>query len=143
MKGKLKINYLCPACRSYLRVWNNVIFAVKSTENDKKGILLLNPGLGNYAVVSHPDLTFETGEKIDFFCPVCQTSLVDDMINENLVRVIMIDELDNEYDVYFSRVAGEQSTFKVDKEDIIERYGDDHSSYVSYFMKRFKVHQDH
>ena len=30
MKYPLKVNYLCPHCRSYLRIWNNIIFIIKS-----------------------------------------------------------------------------------------------------------------
>ena len=53
MAAKLDVNYVCPNCRSYLRVWNNIIMSVKSRTEDKQGILLVNPELGNYEFISH------------------------------------------------------------------------------------------
>lgn len=141
MNSKLKINYRCPHCDAYLRVWKNVIFSVRSSKGGKKSILLLNPELGNYTITSHPELSFEKGEAVDFFCPVCQANLSDSSINDKLVRVIMSDENGNEFDVYFSRIAGEHSTFKISKNNVIERFGKDVSSYVNYFMKRYQQHK--
>jgi len=134
----MKIHYLCPHCRSYLRVWSNIIFSVKSTEGKKQGLLLLNPELGNYSYVSHPSLKFTEGEKIDFFCPVCFLNLASKQINENLVKIIMVDEQFHEYDIYFSNIAGQFTTFKISKDNIIERHGEHSSSYVNYFMSKLK-----
>ena len=134
----MKIHYLCPHCHSYLRVWNNIIFSVKSTEGNKQGLLLLNPELGNYSYVSHPSLKFIEGEKIDFYCPVCFINLAAKQINENLVKIIMLDEQLHEYDIYFSNIAGQFTTFKISKENIIERHGKHSSSYVNYFMSKLK-----
>jgi len=138
MAPNLKINYLCPDCRSYLRVWNNVIFTVKLKSKNQQGILLLNPELGNYDFIHHTSIKFEEGELVDFICPVCHADLTATEINENLARVILTDENKKEYDVYFSKICGEHSTFKIKEDDIIEKYGEDSSSYLSYFMSKFK-----
>jgi hypothetical protein len=138
MKYSLKVNYLCPACRAYLRVWNNIIFIVKSDSRDLFAILLLNPELGNYDLIHHSSIEFVEGEKLDFICPVCRTDLTAAEINKNLVRIIMVDENKKEFDVYFSKICGEHSTFLIHDEDIVEKYGEDSSSYVSYFMSRLK-----
>ena len=53
----------------------------------------------------------------------------------------MIDEDQREYDVYFSRLRGEESTFKISNGDIVEKYGKDSSTYVDYFMSRLKQAQ--
>ncbi len=142
MATKLDVNYVCPKCRSYLRVWNNVIFSVKSCTEDKQGLLLLNPELGNYEFISHHMLEFKEMDCLDFFCPVCGVNLTATDVNKNLARVIMIDENQKEYDVYFSRLRGEHTTFKVSTDNIVEKYGKDSSSYVDYFMSKFRKEKD-
>ena len=141
MTKKLDINYLCPDCRSYLRVWNNIIFSVKSCTENKMGLLLLNPELGNYEFISHYMLEFNKMDCLEFYCPVCGANLQAADVNKNLARVIMIDEDQREYDVYFSRLRGEESTFKISNGDIVEKYGKDSSTYVDYFMSRLKQAQ--
>ena len=71
-------------------------------------------------------------------CPVCHGDLTATDINVNLARIIMIDENNKEFNVYFSKVCGEQSTFKINEEDIIEKYGEDSSYYLNYFMSKLK-----
>jgi hypothetical protein len=134
----LKINYLCPKCRAYLRVWNNIIFTVKYQSGQKRGILLLNPGLGNYDLIRHATMKFEEGEMVDFLCPVCHADLTATEINKNLAHIIMIDEDGKEYHVFFSKICGEHSTFKIKEHDIVEQFGEDSSAYVNYFMSRMK-----
>ena len=139
MTEKLKIDYLCPHCRSFLRVWNNIIFTIRTKDYEKKqGILLLNPGLGNYNLIHHSSLKLEEGELVTFYCPVCSDDLTANEINDNLVRILMIDENGKEFDVYFSRICGEQSTFKIEKNDIIERFGKDSNTYQNYFLSKLK-----
>ena len=54
----------------------------------------------------------------------------------------MIDKDQKEYDLYFSRLRGEHSTFKIGNGDIVEKYGEDSSSYVDFFMAKFKKEKD-
>ena len=138
MEYSLKINYLCPHCRSYLRVWNNIIFIVKSDIRNLLSILLLNPELGNYDLIHHSSIEFKEGEILDFICPVCHADLTAIEIHGNLVRIIMIDENNKEFDVYFSKICGEHSTFLIHEDDIVEKYGEESSVYVNYFMSRLK-----
>lgn len=138
MKNELKINYQCPECLSYLRVWNNIIFTVKSSNKNKQGILLLNPELGNYSIISHPALRFVPGEKVDFICPVCQFDLTAKEINDKLVKIFMVDEKNNKFDIFFSKIAGEHSTFKIEKDTIVEKHGEHNSSYMNYFLGKWE-----
>jgi hypothetical protein len=138
MKYDLKINFLCPHCRAYLRVWNNIIFIVSSNLRNLSGILLLNPELGNYNLIHHSSIEFEEGEILNFICPVCRADLTASDINVNLARIIMLDADDKEYDVYFSKICGEHSTFVIHDDDILEKFGEDNLSYVNYFMSRLK-----
>ena len=103
-----------------------------------QGILLLNPELGNYDLIHHSSIKFEEGDILDFICPVCRADLTATDINRNLATVIMIDENNKEFDVYFSRICGEHSTFLIHEDDIVEKYGKDSSAYVNYFMSRLK-----
>ena len=138
MKTSLKNNYLCPHCRSYLRVWNNIILIVKSVSRNLQCILLLNPKIGNYDLIHHSSIEFNEGEMLDFICPVCRADLTAFGIHKNLVRIIMINRKKLEFDVYFSKICGERSTFVIHKDDIIEKHGENSSAYVNYFMSRLK-----
>jgi hypothetical protein len=77
----------------------------------------MHPEIGNYSSIKHPQFHFEEGERIDFFCPLCLQSLDADL-DENLIQVLLIDESQREHQVYFSRIAGEKSTYKVSEEGI-------------------------
>jgi hypothetical protein len=81
-------------------------------------------------------------ECLYFFCPICGFNLTATDVNKNLVRIIMIDKNKKEYDLYFSRLRGEHSTFKISDNNIVEKYGKDSSSYVDYFMSKFKKEKD-
>ncbi len=142
MAAKLEVNYICPKCRSYLRVWKNIIFSVKSCTEDEQGNLLLNPKLGSYQFNSNYMLVFKETECLVFFCPICGSNLTATDVNKNLTKIIMIDENQKEYDLYFSRLRGEHSTFKISDNNIVEKYGKDSSNYVDYFMSKFEKEKD-
>jgi hypothetical protein len=88
-------------------------------KNSKKhiAILLLSPQIGNYISHKHRSFEIETGESLEFYCPLCNTSLISD-IYTNLAHVIMLDETGVNHDVYFSQVVGEHSTFETDGETV-------------------------
>lgn len=110
-------HYICPHCRGHLRVGENIVVKVRNKQR-KKGILLLHPEVGNYASIVHPDFNIIEGDRLDFFCPLCMNYL-DAAINENLVHMIMVDRQGIEHQVYFSRVAGEQSTYRVSDDEVM------------------------
>ena len=113
----MKNHYLCPHCRGHLRVGDYIVFKIRNTKRDK-GLLLMHPEVGNYTSVKHPAFNFKEGERVDFYCPICMSSL-DAAIDENLVQVIMIDEEEKEHEIYFSRIAGEKSTLKVSDDGVM------------------------
>lgn len=108
--------YVCPQCRGHLRVGEYIVFKIRNKRREK-GLLLLHPEVGNYTSIKHPKFRFEEGERVDFFCPICMQSL-DANLDENLVHVVMVDEQLKEHEIYFSRIAGEQSTYKVSDQGI-------------------------
>ncbi|MGW8315955.1 MAG: hypothetical protein ACWGNV_10170 [Bacteroidales bacterium] len=109
-------HYLCPHCRGQLKVGDYIIFRIKNAQREK-GLLLLHPEIGNYSSIKHPQIQLMEGDRIDFFCPICFQSL-DTSIDENLVHVLMIDQDHKEHKIYFSRIAGEKSTYQVSDEGV-------------------------
>lgn len=130
----MKTNYLCPKCQAHLRVGDNVIFYVISRKSGRKGMVMLNPDLGNYSVTNHPSISFEKGEYVEFYCPVCHANLAASSVNSNLVRIHMVnEETGDKSDIFFSKIAGEKSTFRITDSKIVERYGEDAHLYIDFF----------
>jgi hypothetical protein len=109
-------DFLCPKCREYIRVGDNIIFKVKNSKRQTT-LLLLSPQIGNYISHKHHSFEIKTGESLEFYCPLCNASLISD-IHANLAHVIMLDETGMGYDVYFSQIVGEHSTFETDGESV-------------------------
>ncbi|BDX37710.1 hypothetical protein CYCD_10650 [Tenuifilaceae bacterium CYCD] len=130
----MKTDFICPKCGGHLSVGGSVIL---SAINDKgeAGIVLLSPHLGDYSKILHPSFKINDGSKIDFFCPMCRMSLTATDIHENIVHLVMIDELSEKHDVYFSRIEGEFCTYKI-SEHKIETFGNASENYEKYFMTR-------
>jgi len=120
-------DFLCPKCKEHLRVGGHIIFKVRNSEK-QSAILLLSPQIGNYASVKHPSFNFRKGEFLEFYCPLCGASLKSD-IHENLALVLMKDEKDEMYAVYFSQIAGEHSTYKT-AGDSVHMEGEDAGRYT-------------
>ncbi len=139
----MEIQYLCPKCKSFLNVTENIIISFKSEIDSKQGIVLLRPELGDYDFIMHNTVNFIKNEKVEFFCPICYENLKVPEINENLVKILMVDENNKEFDIFFSRIVSEQSTFKIRSGDIIEKFGKDSSSYLDYFSKKLADKMKH
>jgi hypothetical protein len=120
-------DFICPHCRGHLRVGENIIFKIRNKQK-KWGLLLLNTKIGNYSSSKHPGFIVKDGEEVEFACPLCSSILKSD-IHLNLVKVIMIDEKGDEFDVYFSKVKGEHSTF-LTKGDVLGTAGEDAGKYT-------------
>ena len=128
--------YVCPECRGHLKVGAHIVFTVKNMKKEK-GLMLLHPEIGNYSSLKHPSFQFSKGEMLDFCCPLCGLSL-QSKFDKNLVHVVMIEKDKKEYDIYFSRIAGEQSTYKVSGEKEVMAAGE-HSHRYTYFKIPEKV----
>jgi len=109
-------DFLCPKCGGDIRVGDNIIFTVKN-HRKQTGLLLLSPQIGNYISIKHPSFEIQTGEYLEHYCPLCNAPLVSE-IHPNLAHVILRDEDGKRNDVYFSQIAGEQSTFETDGESV-------------------------
>jgi hypothetical protein len=120
-------DFLCPKCNGHLRVGENIIFKVKNSRN-QSGLLLLSPLIGNYSSLKHPSFEVKKGETLEFYCPVCNTSLISD-IDKNLACVLLLEKPGEFHSVYFSRIVGEHSTFETDG-DKVNIHGEDAGKYT-------------
>jgi len=121
-----KNDYMCPKCKGHLNAAGYVIFST-TNKRKKKGLILLSPAVGSYTYKHHNNYTFEKGEMVEFFCPICQTDLKSSK-NPDYVSITMIDHQNMEYEVLFSRKAGVKSTCVISNEDV-EMFGEDAMDY--------------
>lgn len=128
--------YICPECKGHLKVGDYIVFSARNQKNDC-GLLLLHPGIGNYDSIKHPSFKFRKGESMEFYCPLCSASLVS-KFDKNLVHVVMMDRDMKEYDIYFSRIAGEKSTYQVEGDKTLMVAGE-HSHRYTYFKMSEKL----
>jgi uncharacterized protein YbaR (Trm112 family) len=125
----MKNNFICPRCKGYLNVGESIILSA-DTEHKDAGLILLSPELGNYTVKTNTNFQIRDGEKYDFFCPICQQRLSTD-IHDNLSRVLMVDNNDNHFEILFSKIAGEKSTYKIIGESL-EVFGEHNTNYMDF-----------
>jgi len=109
-------DFLCPKCNDHLRVGDNIIFKVKNSKK-QASLFLLSPHIGNYTSLKHPTFEINKGESLEFYCPLCNASLISD-IHKNLAHVILLDKDGKSHNVYFSQIVGEHSTFETDGESV-------------------------
>ncbi|MBL1213644.1 MAG: hypothetical protein HND52_09835 [Ignavibacteriae bacterium] len=123
-------NYLCPHCRGFINIEDEIIFSV-NTEAGKPGLISLNTELGNYNIRQNKYFDLQQGKYHVFYCPICHKDLSSND-HAGLVWIILKDTDGKEFNIYFSGIAGEKSTFKVIG-DSAEIFGDDSNKYVDYF----------
>jgi uncharacterized protein YbaR (Trm112 family) len=128
--------YLCPYCKGHLKVGEFIILIAKNTSKTK-GFLLLHPEVGNYTSLKHPSFEIQHNEILEIFCPLCHYNLASDF-DANLSHVLL-EETNKTFDIYFSRIAGEQSTYLVDG-DTVTATGE-HSDKYTYFKMSDKFKQ--
>ncbi len=123
-------NFKCPHCNTNLNVNNHLVLTAEKP-NGEKGIILMNPVLGNYNASHHPDFKPAEGEAHTFLCPACNTTLTSDK-SDKLAHIQMEDEEGNVFDIFFSRIKGEESTYRIIGETV-ETFGEDKQKYVNFF----------
>ena len=123
-------DFICPICRGHLTVENSLVIAVKSKTNNK-GLLFLNPEIGNYAKTSNPAFKIVEGDEYTVFCPICHAVLNREE-NPHIIKLNMVDKKGVEVDVFFSTVVGEKCTYVVKGKEI-QIAGPDKNLYEKYF----------
>jgi hypothetical protein len=121
----------CPYCRGILNVEDKIVFSVK-TKNDLRGLIFLSPELGNYQTITNPSFKVKEGELHHYLCPICHSNLAALEINQNLVKVLLIDDNKRVSEILFSGIAGEHCTYKL-REEELEVFGEDADVYQNFF----------
>lgn len=125
----MALDYMCPHCRGYISLQDCLIFSVR-TPDYNVGMISLHPELGNYGITKHEGFQFQEGDELDFYCPICHAELAS-TLHSSLAKIIMIDENNREFEILFSKKAGEKSTFKIEGETM-EIFGDDSAEYIDF-----------
>lgn len=128
--------YVCPHCSTHVKIDNFIILLGRNNKNEK-GLLLLHPEVGNYSSIKHPSFEIGKNEAVELFCPICHKSLASDF-DENLSHLKLL-ENNKTYDIYFSKIHGEQSTFIVNGDNITAT--GEHSDKYTYFKMGDKFKQ--
>lgn len=125
-------NFICPHCEGHMMVAGHIIFTAIRKKDNKTGIILLDPRIGDYTSVLHPSFKIEDGDEVDFLCPMCHKSLTASDVNERLVRIILVDQNSDKYEIFFSGIAGEHCTYKITSAKV-ESVGKESEKYLKYF----------
>lgn len=126
-------DYMCPKCNGHLNVGDYLVFATK-TQKRHKGLILLSPKVGEYNYLHHEKFQLEKGELVDFECPICQADLTSAK-NKDHAMIYMVSSEDNtEYQLFFSKIAGNKSTYLVSN-DNVEAFGEDAMDYEDLFYE--------
>jgi len=129
----MAVEYLCKVCRGHLNVKTSIILAAaKLSDRSMRGLVYLNPELGNYTSTTHPSFEIREGEEYIYTCPICGAQL-NSMKYLHLVRILMKDDDGKEFNIYFSGIAGEMCTYKIRGNKIEESKGPDVKIYDKYF----------
>lgn len=128
----MAIQYLCKVCRGHLNVKTSIILAAQKVNSSKRGLVYLNPELGNYTSTTHESFQLLKGEEYIYTCPICGAQL-NSRKYYHLVRIDMIDDEGKEFNIYFSDIAGEKCTYKIRGTKIEVVQGPDARKYDKYF----------
>jgi len=128
----MAVEYLCKICRGRLNVKTSIVLAASKLHSSKRGLVFLNPEIGNYTTTTHPSFEIQEGEEYIYTCPICHSQL-NSTKYKHLVRLIMIDDNGKEFDIYFSGIAGEKCTYKIRENKIEGKTGPDTKTYDKYF----------
>lgn len=122
-------DYYCPICKGQLRLGDSILLSARSKSNEK-GLILLNAEIGDYSISTHPTFQIHEGIEYTFFCPICHATLNREE-NPNLVKINLKDG-GEDYEIYFSSLAGEKCTYKISDKKI-EQIGPDANEHDQYF----------
>lgn len=129
----MAVEYLCKVCRGHLNVKTSIILAASIlADRSQRGLIYLNPDLGNYTRTTHPSFQLKEGAEYIYTCPICGAQL-NSMKYLHMVRILMKDDDGKEFNIYFSGIAGEKCTFKIRGNKIEQKSGPDVKIYDKYF----------
>ena len=115
----MKWKYSCPHCEASLNPEERVVLRVENGE--QRFLAGFHPQPGNYEVDLPPGEEMESGSRWEFFCPVCEQSLTSELSED--LSALDVHSAGQSHRVYFSRIAGEEATFVVSAEGLLEDHG--------------------
>ena len=59
----MAVEYLCKACRGHLKVKSSIVLSATKINSSTRGLVFLNPELGNYTKTTHPSFEMEKGSE--------------------------------------------------------------------------------
>lgn len=124
--------YSCPHCESLLNPEQRVVLCAE--RGGHRFLAGFHPQPGNYEVELPPGEEMPQGTLWEFFCPVCDKSLVSDL-SEDLCA-LDVHSAGEAHRVYFSRRAGEEATFTVSAEGLLKDYGIHTDRYVEHMVHK-------
>jgi uncharacterized protein YbaR (Trm112 family) len=123
-------NFHCPFCHGQLYINERIIFSIQN-EQGQTGLILLTPDLGDYRAIKHPSFKIKGGEHLDFFCPICHKNLIVEKSDKKFTRVMML-ESGEEYEILFSQIAGDRSTYVVGDHSF-RAFGEDAEEFTNFW----------
>jgi uncharacterized protein YbaR (Trm112 family) len=131
-KKKSMENYICPKCKGFLNVENELVF-ITVNQKEETSIIMLSSELGDYTIKSNNNINFKLGELVNFICPLCYADLNADEFDKNLAKVIKIDENGTETEIIFSKIYGEKCTYIIHEKNL-DSYGENKDEYLDRFI---------
>ena len=117
----MKAKYICPFCRGVLNTEGKIILSAK-TARGKTGLVLLHEEIDNYSVEMSDSLDVTERDIVDFYCPVCHSSLNTEK-GEHYARFLKVDSEEVETKIIISREYGDKRSFEIRGEKL-ESYGE-------------------
>jgi hypothetical protein len=112
---------------------DKIILSAKA-KNNTEGLIVLSPELGNYNVIFPSTLKYKKGDLLNLFCPVCHQNLASSK-HINLAMVLLSNDADEDFEIYFSQIVGEHSTIKM-MGDHVDLFGEHADRYQDLFNTR-------
>jgi hypothetical protein len=123
--------FKCPYCSGQLKAHTKIILSARKSTG-QRGLILFNPKLGEYDILTHNTFRLQEGEHLDMLCPLCHANLTDQTISKSLAKILMIDEKGNESQIYFSEIVGKKCTYKIQGKEV-KAFGKDAGEYLNYW----------
>ena len=124
--------YLCPRCGATLNPQRSIV--LRAEGEGRRFLVAFHPQPGNYEVDVPDGEDMPAGTLWDFSCPVCDQSLISELSDQ--LCVLEMRQHDERHRVYFSRVAGEEATFVVSAEGMLEDHGIHTDRYLEHLVHK-------
>lgn len=111
--------YSCPHCRAVLNPDESIVLLAET--GGDRFLAGFHPQPGNYEIYLPPEVEAVAGTVWEFSCPVCRASLTTEVAEE--LCALDVASGAETHRVYFSRVCGEQATFVVSAEGLLQDFG--------------------